>query len=169
MGLSRDRRAHTGLNDTQQKEVFNDPYLATLRQERETCKQQLKYQGFYLLLKVKGNKLYGDIYNKYDRAKKEITKQYQHLHWLRLRQVIREFHDSIDTIEISKQLSGRPAVDVLTLPPVEFELRERATIAGMLFKPFRNDKGSYKVCSRLGSTLTATRNASAQRLQSATL
>ncbi|KAF2826068.1 hypothetical protein CC86DRAFT_294249 [Ophiobolus disseminans] len=52
-----------------------------------------------------------------------------------LETAIREFHKSIDTIEIARQLSGKAATEVLTLLAVEFELRERATIASMLFKP----------------------------------
>ncbi|KAF2193897.1 hypothetical protein K469DRAFT_548723, partial [Zopfia rhizophila CBS 207.26] len=97
MGLSRDRRAPTELNDDQQKE-----------------------------------------------AKREIGSTYQKLHRIRLDEAIRAFHDSVDTIEIARQLSGKAATEVLTLPTVEFELGERAAIAGMLFKPAENDKARVK-------------------------
>lgn len=40
------------------------------------------------------------------------------LHRIRLNGVTREFYDSIDTIEITRQLSGKPATEVLTLPMV---------------------------------------------------
>lgn len=57
----------------------------------------------------------------------------------RLKEAIQTFHNSIDAIEIEKQLSGKPATNILTLPNPEFELRERATVANILSKPFKND------------------------------
>ncbi|KAF2260948.1 hypothetical protein CC78DRAFT_584247 [Lojkania enalia] len=59
-------------------------------------------------------------------------------------QIIREFHNSINTDKIAKQLSGKAAEEVLMLPTVDFEHRERATIAAMLFKPIKNDKTSVR-------------------------
>ncbi|OCK94127.1 uncharacterized protein K441DRAFT_440666, partial [Cenococcum geophilum 1.58] len=53
----------------------------------------------------------------------------------RLSKAIRDFHDSANTIEIAQQLSGKGPTEVLTLLRVKFEIRERATIARMLFKP----------------------------------
>jgi hypothetical protein len=46
----------------------------------------------------------------------------------------------IDTVEIARQLSRKPVVEFLILLAVEFKLRERAIIAGMLFKLFWDDK-----------------------------
>ena len=62
---------------------------------------------------------------------------------------IREFHDSIDTIEIARQLSGKGPTKVLTLPRVEFKLQERATITRMLFTPFKNKKARVKFIGNL--------------------
>jgi hypothetical protein len=84
-----------------------------------------------------------DLYQKYD-TKRKIGSTYQRLYREQLESPIREFHDSIDTIEIARQLSGKAAAEVLTLPAVEFELRERATIAGMLFKPIQDDKARVR-------------------------
>ncbi|KAF2739599.1 hypothetical protein EJ04DRAFT_606100 [Polyplosphaeria fusca] len=47
----------------------------------------------------------------------------------------------------TKQLRGEAATEVLRLPAVEFELRERATVANMLFKPFPDDKARVRFCS----------------------
>lgn len=140
MGLSRDRRAPVELSSKQQEEVRDDPLLSTLRQEREKYKKELYDQGFYPLAKAKGTLLY----KKYKEVIKSISSTYQKLHRARLTDAIRTFHDSVDTIEIARQLSGKPANDVLTLPTVEFELRERAAIAGMLFKPLENDRARAK-------------------------
>ncbi|KAI1663873.1 DUF3435 containing protein [Pyrenophora tritici-repentis] len=136
MGLSRDRRAPTELDDEQQKELRNDPALTILRKEREVYKEQLYNQGFYPLSKGEGT----DLYKKYEETKRKIGSTYQRLYRERLESAVREFHESIDTIEIARQLSGMAAEKVLTLPAVEFELRERGTIAGMLFKPIQDEK-----------------------------
>jgi hypothetical protein len=144
MGLSRDRRAPTKLNDTQKEELWNDPALAALRKERETYKGQLHDQGFRPLSQGQGT----DLYSMYEDTKRKIGSTYQRLYKNRLDSAIHGFHESIDTVEIARQLSGKPAVEFLTLPAVEFELRERAIIAGMLFKLFRDDKARVKfVCT----------------------
>jgi hypothetical protein len=140
MGLSRDRRAPTKLDDEQQEKLRNDPALATLRKEREVYKEQLYNKGFHPLSKGKGT----DLYGKYEDTKRKLSSTYHKLYRERLESAVRDFHDSIDTIEIAKQLSGMAADKVLTLPAVEFELRERGTIAGMLFKPIQDDKARIK-------------------------
>ncbi|KAF1364070.1 hypothetical protein EJ07DRAFT_162583 [Lizonia empirigonia] len=120
----------------QSKILRNDPALAILRREREVYKEQLHDQGFYPLSKGEGT----DLYKKYEDTKRKIGSTYQRLYRERLESAVREFHESIDTIEIARQLSGMAADKVLTLPAVEFEVRERGTIAGMLFKPIQDDK-----------------------------
>jgi hypothetical protein len=130
MGLSRDRRAPTELDDDQQKQVRNDPVLVALCEKREKYKKMLKDEGFYPLTAGKGTRLY----NKYERKKRELASTYQQLHRIRLNEVIREFHDSIDTIEITRQLSGKPATEVLTLPIVLLYL---ALMCGLAQAPSR--------------------------------
>jgi predicted double-glycine peptidase len=76
MGLSRDRRALTELDDDQQKQVRNDPVLVAFREKREKYKKMLKDKGFYLLTAGKGTRLY----NKYERKKQELASTYQQLH-----------------------------------------------------------------------------------------
>jgi hypothetical protein len=145
MGLSRDRRAPTELDDKQQDKLRNDPALATLQKEREAYKAQLYDQGFRPLSKGKGT----DLFNKYEDTKRKIGSTYQRLYRERLESAVCEFHESIDTIEIARQLGGMAADKVLTLPAVEFELRERGTIAGMLFKPIQDDKARVKFVQAL--------------------
>ncbi|KAF2194702.1 hypothetical protein K469DRAFT_547808 [Zopfia rhizophila CBS 207.26] len=135
MGLSRDRRAPTDLNDDQLEEVRNNPKLVALRNEREECKNQIYDQGFYPVIAAKGTSLY----KQYEDIKRKVSSRYQKLHRQRFEKAVRDFHDSVDTTEIARQLSGNATIEVLTLPTVEFEIRERATIAGMLFKPFKNN------------------------------
>ena len=135
MGLSRDRRAPTELNDDQLEEVRNDSLLRGLRKERDLYKNQLRDAGYCPVATGKGTM----FYERYELTKRKIGSTYQRLHKQRLNMAIREFHDSIDTIDIAKQLSGQAAEDVLTLPAYEFELKERAAVANMLFKPVQTD------------------------------
>jgi hypothetical protein len=80
------------------------------------------------------------LLQKYEDTKRKLGSAYQKLYRERLELAVRNFHESINTIEIAKQLSGMAAEKVLTLPVVEFELRERGTIAGMLFKAIEDNK-----------------------------
>lgn len=50
------------------------------------------------------------------------------------------FHESVDTLEVAHQLSELAASDILTLPVTDFKLPERAAIAGMIFKPFPDER-----------------------------
>jgi hypothetical protein len=80
MGLSRDRRAPTELNDDQQKQVRNDSVLVALCEKRERYKKMLKDESFYPLAARKGTRLY----NKYKKEKQEVASTYQQLHRIRL-------------------------------------------------------------------------------------
>lgn len=61
-----------------------------------------------------------------------------------MEKAIREFHNSINIIKIARQLSGKAATEVLILPTTRFEIQKWATIAAILFKPFKNDKARIK-------------------------
>jgi hypothetical protein len=136
MSISRDRRAPKDLDDKELAEVKNDPDMAALRAERTRCKEELYAQGYYPLAMAKG----GDLYKKYADINAKLSSTYQKLHRNRLTAAIRHFHDTIDGIEIAKQLSGNARTEVLTLPAVEFELRERAIVAEMVFRPFQDEQ-----------------------------
>ena len=58
MGLSRDRRAPTELDDDQLEEVRNNPKLRALRDEQEEYKNRIYDKGLYPITKAKGTKLY---------------------------------------------------------------------------------------------------------------
>jgi hypothetical protein len=136
MSISRDRRAPTELDDKQLNEVRNHPRMVALRAERTRCKEALYSQNYIPLATAEGT----DLYKEYVDANSKISRTYQKLHRDRLTAAIREFHNTIDGIEISKQLSGKAATELLTLPAVEFELRERAVIAKMLFELFKGEQ-----------------------------
>ncbi|RYO85021.1 hypothetical protein DL762_005362 [Monosporascus cannonballus] len=110
IGLSRDRRAPTELDDDQQEEV-----------------------------------------------KRKIDSTYQRSHRERLDMAISKLHDSVDTFEKARRRSGEAATEVLALPTVAFEIRERAVISSMIFKPIENDKARVKFSRTLARTRTALR------------
>ena len=94
MGLSRDRRAPTELDDEQQEASRNEPTLAALREERERYKTQLYDQGFYPLVQGEGT----ELYEKYENTKRKIGSTYQNMYRERLEKAIRGFHESIDIL-----------------------------------------------------------------------
>ena len=145
MGLTRDRRAPTELSPEQKAQIRKDPVLAALRQDRERYKRQLYHDGFRPLITAKGTQLY----EKYEQKQREISSAYQRLQRVRLDEAIRTFYDCVDTEEITRQLSGKPATEILTLPAVEFELQERATIADMLPKPIKHNAERAKLINTL--------------------
>jgi hypothetical protein len=105
MGLSRDRGAPVELNDAQKEEVRNDPLLVSLRRQREAYKMELQEQGIYPVSRANGTPLH----DKYKETVLKVASTYQQESRIRLKKAIRDFHDSIDTIEIAKQLSGNIA------------------------------------------------------------
>jgi hypothetical protein len=136
MGLSRDKRAPKELNDAQRKQVQEDPSLVNLRNERAAYMKQLKSQSDSSLSAVEKELLR----KKYDQTGHKIVNVRQRLLRLRLKEVIREFHDSIDALEIAKQLNGKEAREAIMLPAIEFEFPERGIIAAMLFKPISTEQ-----------------------------
>ena len=146
MGLSRDRRAPTELTAEQLKEIQDDHVLVVLRQSRELCKQKIYKKGFYPLDAAVGTPLHDQL----KKVRRDINGATLRLRRDRLKKAICDFHDSIDTQEIARQLSGKAASEVLT-PAYKFELTERAAIAGMLFKPIADDKSRVLFMHSLAS------------------
>ncbi|KAF2462924.1 uncharacterized protein BDR25DRAFT_247104, partial [Lindgomyces ingoldianus] len=48
---------------------------------------------------------------------------------------ILDFHNTIDDYDIERQLSGNVGMDIPTRSTVQYEFRERATIAKLLSQP----------------------------------
>lgn len=128
MGLSRDMRAPYALTAEQKDEVHNSPELEKLRKRRERYKNKLYDQGYYPLTNGKGTEAY-DRYKKYDR---KIGTTANALRIQRLKKAIRTFHDTIDEIEINRQLNGIAVPEILMRPAAQYELRERASIVKLL-------------------------------------
>lgn len=128
MGLSRDMRAPHSLTSEQKQEVYNHPELEILREKREKYKNKLYKQGHCPLTEGEGTRAY-EQYQKYDR---KIGTKAIALRTKRLQKAIREFHDTIDEIEIRRQLNGIAVPAILTRPAAQYELRERASIVKLM-------------------------------------
>jgi hypothetical protein len=128
MGLSRDMRAPTDLTDEQKDEVYNHPDLVKLRKKRERYKKKIYNRGYYPLSAAEGTHLY-DRYKEYDR---KANSKANTLRIQRRKQAIRDFHDTIDEIEINRQLDGTDVPEILTRPATRYELRERAAIVRLM-------------------------------------
>jgi hypothetical protein len=131
MGLSRDRRAPTELTEDQKLEVKTHPGLIKLREERDRRKNKIYCGKYDSIGAAKGT----DLFDRYKAVERKINNMSIKLRRERLDQALRDFHDSIDTIEINKQLDGITAADILTQPTLQYELRERATVAKLLSQP----------------------------------
>ena len=90
------------------------------------------------------------LHDQLEKVRRDINGATLRLRRDRLKKAICDFHDSIDTQEIARQLSGKAASEVLT-PAYKFELTERAAIAGMLFKPIADDKSRVLFMHSLAS------------------
>ena len=85
-----------------------------------------------------------DLYKRYKDIKCKISSTTQKLYRQRFDKAICSFHNSVDMIEMARQVNGNTTTEILTIPTVEFEIRERGTIAGMLSKPVGNNKARIK-------------------------
>lgn len=125
MGLTWDKRAPQGLTAQQKQEVYNDPKLVRLRRRRDTYRQRLTRLGFYPLRTATSH----PDYAKYKRKVREISSTTTVLKNKRLDQEVRHFHDTIDDLEIARQLDGRSVAEPYVPRAVEFESAERALVA----------------------------------------
>ena len=125
MGLAWDKRAPTELTPEQKQEVRNHPELARLRQQRDRHRRRLGNIGFYPLHTAVGHPRYAR-YKELDRKINSVTTM---LKKQRLENEIRLFHDTIDDLEIERQLDGRPVAQPHVPRTVQFESPERALVA----------------------------------------
>ncbi|KIW87203.1 uncharacterized protein Z519_12105 [Cladophialophora bantiana CBS 173.52] len=125
MSLTWDKRAPTDLSPQQKQEVRNHPELVRLRRRRDRYRQKLSRLGFHPLRRAAGH----PDYIRYKAAERKINTMTTTLKNKRLDEEIRLFHDTIDDLEIDRQLDGRPVAEPYTPRVMEFESPERALIA----------------------------------------
>ena len=138
MGLAWDKRAPTELTPEQKQEVRNHPELARLRQRRDRHRRRLRRIGFYPLHAGVDHPRYA-LYKELDRKINSVTTV---LKKQRLEEEIRRFHDTIDDLEIERQLDGRPVAQAHVPRAVQFESPERALVAQFISLSLEASKDS---------------------------
>jgi hypothetical protein len=133
--LAYNQRAPTALTDIQKVAISNDPRILELGKTRRACVAKIKDLGYPTIKAAEGT----TWYKRHRAAQTDINSLKRQLSESRVQQAIREFHDTIDTIEVNKQLQGltRPT-EVLTPSTVVYELKERATVAKIFFQSLDN-------------------------------
>ena len=124
MGLTWDKRAPTELTSQQKLEVRNEPELIRLRERRDRYKRRLTVLGFRPLGKAGGH----PDYVRYQVIGRNINSMTTTLRKKRLDEEIRLFHDTIDDLEIDRQLGGQPVAEPYIPRPKKVESPERALV-----------------------------------------
>ncbi|PVH70401.1 hypothetical protein DL98DRAFT_136727 [Cadophora sp. DSE1049] len=124
-------RAPKALTDVQKFEISQDPKLLELIEERAQCVRDLKDDGFPTIKSAKETKWF----EKHKSIQAEINTLRRKLKDDLLEKSIAEFHKTVHTAEVDRQLRGIRPADIITPPNFEYELEERGQVAKLLFKP----------------------------------
>jgi hypothetical protein len=123
--------APKALTDVQKFEISQDPKLLELIEERAQCVRDLKDHGFPTIKSAKKTKWF----EKHKSIQAEINTLRRKLKDDLLEKSIAEFHKTVHTAEVDRQLRGIRPADIITPPNFEYELEERGQVAKLLFKP----------------------------------
>jgi hypothetical protein len=119
------------LTDVQKFEISQDPELLKLIEERAQCVRDLKDHGYPTIKAAKKTKWF----EKHKNIQADINTLKRHLKDDWLEKTIAEFHKTVHTAEVDRQLRGIRPADIITLPTFKYELEERGKVAKLLFKP----------------------------------
>jgi hypothetical protein len=150
--LERHDQAPTELTDVQKQEIWNDPDIVKLIRVRERYAAKIKKSGYSTIKAAKGT----SWYERHGKAQRDINNLKTKLSNALLEKTIDEFHETVHSAEVDRQMRGiLPAPDVLAPSAIEYELKERATIARLLFQPLDDLKEDelYPVRIRLVESL----------------
>ena len=137
--LSRDEFATKRLTGAQISEVKNNPKLLDLSAKRNDFTLQIHSLGYN---KIPETKEKTDLYDKYITVKARFNTKKAVLKDKRLKAEHDKYFATVDTKEISNQLSGIMPRKAYILPVVEYELPDRAMAAQLFFEPLDNLEAS---------------------------
>lgn len=129
--LIRHERAPKALTDVQKFKISQHPKLLKLIDERAQCVQDLKDHGFPTIKSTKGTRWF----EKHKSLQADINNLKRQLSDEQLEKTIAEFHKTIHTTEVDRQLQGIRPTEMLTPSTFKYELEERGRVAKLLFKP----------------------------------
>ena len=134
--LERHEMAPDRLDKVQQEEIRNDPELISLTRCREEIVTQIK-RAYPTIKAAKGT----ELFKKHGEKNREINNLKAQLSRVKLDKAIDDFHETVHTEEVNRQLQGiLPATEVLNPPIFTYELAERAVVARLLFQPLEDLK-----------------------------
>jgi hypothetical protein len=123
-------RAPKALTDVQKFEISRHPELLKLIEERAQCVRELKNHGYPTIKAAKRTKWF----EKHKSIQANINTLKRHLKDDWLEKTIAEFHKTVHTTEVDRQLRGIRPADIITPPTFKYELEERGKVAKLLFK-----------------------------------
>jgi hypothetical protein len=129
--LARHEQAPTALTDTQKFTIEREPDIVNLIKRREKCVQIIKAHGYATIKAAVGTEWHAQ----HREAQAKINNLRSQKRAEMLKTTIEDFHKTVHTVEVDRQLQGIRPADILTPPTIHYELEERATIARLLFEP----------------------------------
>ncbi|KAJ9129400.1 hypothetical protein NKR23_g12540, partial [Pleurostoma richardsiae] len=118
------------LSEEQKDEINRDPTLLKLRQRRDHISTEIRRRGW--TLQTAANHGEGRrLLERHSRRHRQAESLRKRLNDQRLAAAIREFHASVHTEEINRQLNGILPSEFLAPSTIQYKLPERARIAKM--------------------------------------
>ena len=129
--LERHEEAPDRLTDAQKDEIWDDPEIVELLEEREKYSAKIKKCGYPTIKAAKGTKYYAQ----HAEAQSDINSLKTRLSRKLLDKTIDDFHETVHSAEVERQKRGiLPSAEVLNPSTIQYELEERATVARLLFQ-----------------------------------
>jgi Protein of unknown function (DUF3435) len=130
--LERHSGAPDELNDVQKDEIRNHPELIELARCRKRYAAKIRQCGYPTIKAAKGTKWF----ERHDEAQRIANSLRTKLTREKLDKIIDNFHETVHTEEVDRQMRGIfPSPVDLNPSTIEYELEERATVARLLFQP----------------------------------
>ena len=134
--LERHEMAPDRLDKVQQEEIRNDLDVISLTRCWEEIVAQIK-RAYPTIKAAKGT----ELFKEHSKKNCEINNLKAQLSRVKLDKVIDEFHETVHTEEVNRQLQSiLPAPEVLNQPAFAWALEDRATVAQLLFQPLDDVK-----------------------------
>jgi hypothetical protein len=121
------------LTDAKKSEIKKDSKLVDYEEKRKACREQIHALGFRNIPDAMGKT---GRYDDYIVASGKFNARSSLLKDRCLKEAIKEYHETVDTLEINNQLKGiMPDNEVVILPNIDYELADRGLAAQLFFTP----------------------------------
>ncbi|KAH0545274.1 hypothetical protein FGG08_000573 [Glutinoglossum americanum] len=128
MSLARDPHAPNALSPKMLSEIKHHPRIMELQKKRRVVSAKIRL-NYRKIKNAKGT----DAYRRYTQLCGNIASERQFLRSSKLEDIRREFFNTINTIEIERQLSGCQASEIKDLEVAHFTFDERSRLVNVLF------------------------------------